>query len=71
MCEASASETEHITMILGKKIKKQTKPRFIIACRPVKICTPKKHCAKPQKSHWVKKKNEFTDAKAVIRDVTK
>lgn len=75
MCEAGVSETEHITTILGKKIKKQTKPRIIIAYCPAKICMPKKHCANPQKSPWVKttkkKKKEFTEAKGVISHVTK
>lgn len=59
MCEASVSETEHITTILRKKkIKKQTKPRIIIAYCPAKICMAKKHCANPQKSHWVKTTKE-------------
>lgn len=71
MCEISVSETEHIITILGKKIKKQTKPRFIIAYCPTKICKPKKHCAKPQSLTGLKrqKKIEFTEDKAVIRVV--
>lgn len=49
MCEGSVSETEHITTILGKKIKKQTKFRIIIAYCPAKICMPKKTLCKTSK----------------------